>query len=415
MTNRMNFVKIVFVMEKRDYLILFLILVLAVALRLWGISGAQTGTGTVDGRMVLDAPLMELSLKSVLGLNSLAFLHLFYLKILDSLNFLNIYANTIFGTLSVISMFFVGFEFGGEKKGKNLALFCALITAIAPFLIYFSKGNNPYSLSFFLATLVILFSLKIFNNRNKSNAQRILNWTLLIIFSVLLIFEHNISIIFVSIGLLALFVFKGKKAFKEGGLLEYGGMGILILPIVLFVLIETSHFIFPFIHKLAQFSKERILFSLSDLFSFHIVNIGVNGSNLPEVSGLIHNKNTLGIGFVSFVITPTLIALTCILKNFIKPKKVDFYLLTITLSTFFTVLIFSSLAQFDFLTKYILEIYPILILLFAAGLISFKSNRSRVVLVTLFVVLNLFYLTSFNISPTKLVENIPQKTGNFCM
>lgn len=401
-------------MEKRDYFILFFIVVLAAALRFWGMTGSAVDWFDVNNNLALNFPNSFANFAGALATNSYGFLYYFCAKF-GNTNIVNI----ILGIVSVISMFFVGLEFAGNKKGKNTAIFCALLTAIAPLLIYFSgtEGTTMYSLAFFLTSFVILFSLRIFNTKNKKRtAKNHLNWVFLAIFDILLILVHNMGLIFVLIALIALYIFKDKKSVAEGNFQKLLGGLILLLPAILFVMVKAlksaffinHHIAIPLSQQIAPISGARVFFSFSDLFSFHIVS-ATGASILPTISSLIHNKITLGIGFIAFVIVPAAIALICILKNFLTPKKADFYLLVTAISTFFTVLIVSCVANFSFLSKYIVEIYPILILLFSSGVTAFKSKTSRIILITLFCILNIFYLVNLNTIARKLVEI----AGNF--
>ena len=58
-----------------------------------------------------------------------------------------------------------------------------------------------------------------------------------------------------------------------------------------------------------------------------------------------------------------------------------------------------------------MEIYPLLILLFALGFVSFKNKGLKIVLATVYFVVSLFFIFASQYSPVKLIrtegQNIP--------
>ncbi len=362
-------------MERKDYLILFGILLAAALLRFWGVDSMHWALSN--------------HLDAAPHFNFL-FGHTSDVGFLPMPNFGTAapYANLILGTLTVLSMFFVGLEFSGEKKGKNVALFCALFSAIAPLAIYFTKSQNTYTPVLLINSLFVLFAIKIFNATRKKGTHNATNWTVLLTLALLMIAIHPTSIIFALITAIALIIFSNKKAVTDGNMTKLVGIILLLSPIAFFIFLKM------------YITFGRAFFSLSDFCSFYIAN---TSGTTPELSGLVHNKITLGIGFFGFVVLPLLITAICILKNFLKPKSADFCFGLIAISSYFTLLVLSSLAHFSFITNYIFEIYPIIILLFSAGIVSFKSNSTKAILASLYIVLNLFYLVILNTTSLRLI------------
>ena len=317
-----------------------------------------------------------------------------------SLGALTPYINLVSGVLCTLTMFFVGLEFAGEKKGKNVALFSALFAALAPFLVYI---GGVYSWSFLLSSFFLLFAIKIFNETKKKGAKNAQNWGFLTFFGILSAIIHPTSIIFTLTTVFALLFFKDKKAAVEGNFTKLFGVIVLLLPFIIFILGKIGKMVLPLLPPIATASGPKILFTLANFFSFY-----VTGAITPSLAGLVHNRITLGVGFFAFVILPLAIATVCILKNYVKPKSADFCFGLAGLSTFFTTLLLCGFSGFIFVTNYVVEIYPILILLFATGLVSFKSKTTKTVLVVVFMVLNLFYLTNINTTNLKLVEGNPR-------
>ncbi len=384
-------------MDRKDYFILFGILFFAALIRFWGVHSGHYGISNqleaAPFFNVLFGGTSETGFWSALRVPNI------------NLGAAAPYINLISGVLGALAMFFVGLEFAGEKKGKNVALFSALFASLAPFLVYY---GGVQSWAFLLSSLFLLFAIKIFNTTKKKGAKNAQNWGFLTFFGILAAMVHPTSIIFTLITVITLLVFNDKKAVVEGNLTKLIGVIALLLPVAIFILAKIGNAVFPLISHIAPASGSKILFSLANFFSFYIT-----GASTPALSSLIHNRVTLGVGFFAFVILPLAIAAVCIFKNYVKPKSADFCLGTAALSTFFSILVFCGFSGFAFITNYIVEIYPILILFFAAGLVSFKSKTTKTILAVVFIVVNLFYLTNINTMNLKLVEKSPQKQAIF--
>lgn len=384
-------------MDRKDYFILFGILIFAAVLRFWGVHFEHYYlSNNLDAAPFFNTLLggaSEAGLWSALRVPSV------------NLGTMAPYVNLISGVLGTLAMFFVGLEFAGEKKGKNVALFSALFAALAPFLVY---SGWVHSFAFLLSALFVLFAVKIFNTTKKKGAKNAQNWAFLVFFGILAAIAHPTSIIFTLTTTIALFTFNNKKTIVEGNFTKLIGVIALLSPVVIFILAKIGKAIFPLISNITPASGPKILFSLTNFFSFYIT-----GPTTPALSSLIHNRVTLGVGFFAFVILPLAIAAICILKNYVKPKSADFCFGTAALSTFFTILVLCGFAGFAFVTNYVVEIYPILILFFASGLVSFKSKTTKTVLVVVFLVVNLFYLTNINTTNLKLVEKSTEKHAIF--
>jgi|GEM_PF-6739824 len=384
-------------MDRKDYFILFGILIFAVVLRFWGVhSGHYYLLNQLDS-----TPFFNMLFGSVSEAGFWGALRIPTVNIGAAAPYINI----ISGVLGALTMFFVGLEFAGDKKGKNVAFFSALFAALAPFLVY---SGGMHSWAFLISALFLLFAVRIFNTSKKKGAKNAQNWGFLAFFGILAVIVHPTGMIFTIITALTLLVFNDKKAVVEGNFTKLIGVIVLLSPIAIFIFAKIGKAIFPLISHIAPASGPKILFSLVNFFSFYIT-----GPVTPALSSLIHNRITLGVGFFAFVILPLAIAAVCILKNYVKPKSADFCFGTAAISTFFTVLVLCGLANFAFVTNYVVEIYPILILFFAAGLVSFKSKTTKTILAAVFVMVNLFYLTNINTTNLKLVEKGAQKQATF--
>jgi len=69
--------------------------------------------------------------------------------------------SVVFGSLSILALYFVVTNWLGKTSG----LICALLLAISPFHIWYSQEARPYSLLLFLAVLSIWFLQKLIQNQ----------------------------------------------------------------------------------------------------------------------------------------------------------------------------------------------------------------------------------------------------------
>ena len=158
----------------------------------------------------------------------------------------------------------------------------------------------------------------------------------------------------------------------------------------------------------APFSWAKLAFFFTDLFSPYLVNI-TNAP--PSFWSMVYNGHAINWGFTLFAFIPLGIAAFCMVKAlFDFDKKIRYILLT-SFGVYFTVLIASLFGKILFLTKYMTEIYPLLILLCTAGFVSFKSKGLKITLATVYTVVCIFFIFASQYSPVKLIrtegQNIP--------
>lgn len=322
--------------------------------------------------------------------------------------------------LTIITMFFVG----KETKDIKLGILCSFLTAISSFHIYFAQEVRLYSLLMLLCALSLLFFVKLEKNQNAFN--------FLIFFSTnaLISGTHTLGIIFslFNISALLFLLYKENKFFKEKTenliiLLKYISPFILVVLLILPFLFTVA-----FSQSLSQFwsnfSISKVLFCIIDYFS----PIQTNIVNVPDTifAYILKDKNINYI-FIIFAILPSIIGLIGLYQG-LKEKitTINYYFLSAIL--FFISLIFLSiLGKIILITKYTCEIYPILVLIFALGLSSFKKNSVQIILTSIFITLNIFYLiTSTDSAPkrsrseghlavVKLLENSRLRNKDFVL
>ncbi len=322
--------------------------------------------------------------------------------------------------LTIITMFFVG----KETKDIKLGILCSFLTAISSFHIYFAQEVRLYSLLMFLCSLTLLFFIKL---EKKQNA---FNFIIFFSTNALICATHTLGIIFsvINITALLLLLYKENKFFKEKTknliiLLKYISPFLLVVLLILPFLFTVA-----FSQSLSQFwsnfSISKIIFCIIDYFS----PIQTNIVNVPDtIFAYILKDGTINYIFLIFAILPSIIALISIYKGLRTNNiTINYYFISAILFFIFLIIL-SILGKIILITKYSCEIYPILILVFALGLISFRKKTIKVLLASIFITLNIFYLlTSSDSAPKrtrseghlaviKLLENSRLKNKDFVL
>lgn len=304
-------------------------------------------------------------------------LYYFYLKF-----FIHFFGNSdlmlrltsvIPGVLSIIAMYFVGKQF----KDNKLGILCASITSLSSFLIYFSQEVRFYELLFLFSSLALLFTLRLLDKQNISNL------ILFIISSLLIILTHTIGFVFVFLNLIFI-SFELNKDEKIRKHIVKTWSVIVILGLLLFPLIFKISMSHPLSQWWSHFSLSKIGFLITDYFSPILTNL---------VSAPDNFFNNFSLSFAIFAIFPSIIALAGIINALKKKEYKISGLFFISLAFAIFLIIMAVLGKLVFITKYSIEIYPILILLVSFGLLEFKKN-TRYVLIFAFCFLNLFYILS---------------------
>lgn len=280
-----------------------------------------------------------------------------------------------------IAAIFVMFK-AGETKDKTTAYILALMTSISSFLIYYSQEVRFYSLLFLFSAISLLFMLKyIIHYRKKDLVGYIIS-------SFLILFTHTIGFVYVFFTLLYILYKSNKKKI----ILTLGCIAIIsALPLVYYIFthVGTSQW-------WGSFSYRNIIFMLTDFFS----PVLTNNVNIP--SYIIYNKDPF---FITKLFIPSLLVIGVIISALIKQRKL-LNLFYITLATTIVLAITAVSGKFVFITKYNIEILPILLYIFSVGI----TNCKKVLMYIILSVLVLFQLGNF-LFPD-YVTKLPRKEGN---
>lgn len=305
------------------------------------------------------------------------------------------------GVISVISMYFAGRELG-KKASDSTGLVAAAFCAISSFLIYFSQEVRIYSLLFLLSSLHLICAIKTLDNPTKKHC------TFFVLTALLVMLEHTIGFVFVFFSSISVILFASKKTkFKKFFLTSLLIGFIIFIPVAIFlynVMFNQQYFS----QWWAPFSWAKLAFFFTDLFSPYLVNI-TNAP--PSFLSMVYDGKTINWGFTLFAFIPLTIASVSMVKAiFIMDSKVKYILLT-SIGVYLTVFAASLFGKILFLTKYMIEIYPLLILLAIYGLMSFKEKGIKVILGTIYLVVSVFFIVASEYSPVKLIrsegQNIP--------
>lgn len=282
------------------------------------------------------------------------------------------------GILSIIVMYFVGLQ-----NNKKAGLLCALFAALSSFLIYYSQEVRLYSLLFLISAFSLLYLLKFLKNKTVTNLGG------LILFDFLIIFTHTIGFVYVFFQLVAIsyLLFKEYKKqllFLWGGVLLFGS---ICVPQVVRILTTQS-----FSQWWGHFSISKIGFLFTDYFSPVLTNL----VNAPDK--FLYVKS---FSFILFTIVPTIIVIGFIIKALWKNKE-NISLISIAFGVIAVMTAAAIMGKLVFVTKYSIEIYPILIYLAVFGACSIKRKPVAGILISVFCLLNLTYLISSPVSAPKM-------------
>lgn len=386
---------------KDNKVILIIILLIGLALRLWNLNKPE-GLWN-DEYITYSISMLKFPFDFFEGIktNCHAPLHYFYLKlwmkIFRDSDFMLRLSSLVPNLAGCLVMYFVGKNYQSKDNSIKIGLCCCAIGAISSFLIYFSQEVRIYSMIFLLTSLILLFSIKMYN----APCKKYLGW--LTFFSVLLIFEHTIGFVFVLFNAFGLMAFRQKqKKKKESDMFTPVIAGlILCLPLIPFlfrIFAQPTYFS----QWWSPFNWSKICFFFTDLFSPVLKNI--TSSPINFYNQIIQN-DVINIGFVLFAVVPAGIALWLIIKSNIESKRINKYLLSVFLATFLTILITAIAGKIVFLTKYLTELYPILILMAAVGWAEINSRNTRIMLATVYIFMSLFFIIVSHTSAIRLTRS----------
>lgn len=270
------------------------------------------------------------------------------------------------GILSVIAMYFIGCE-----KDEKTGLMCAGLTSISSFAIYYSQEVRMYSVLFLFSAMTLLYTIKCIKNPVKKN------FIFCALFNFLVLFTHTIGFVFVFFNLIFLSanLYKQYKKIIIWLWTCVGIGGILLSPLVLKIFTTQS-----FSQWWGHFSISKIGFLFTDYFSPVLTNL----TNAPD-------KFLYDPKLAFFMLVPTIIAIFGIGKSVVK-DRFNQGLFALCLGTVLVLTGAAISGKLVFITKYSIEIYPILIFLACSGISSINNKIFKNIIIILYCLISVGYI-----------------------
>ncbi len=265
----------------------------------------------------------------------------------------------------------------GKEKSKLTGYMCAIFTALSSLLIYYAQEVRFYSILFLFSALSLYFTVRIIKKPRKRNLIGLL------ISNFLILFTHTIGFVYVFFDLLFI-SYKLKKLYKKfiyNVWIITGITFLCVLPLTIKILFFTN--------SLSQWWSNlnfyRIVQVFCDYFSPVISNVSVIEN--------VHNIDVTAI----FLIVPTLIAFAVIAAGLIdKNLRYNNQIVLIPLAVFFVALFASAIGKLSINAKYIIEIYPILILIFCSTINSCNKIWFKAAIFIVFISFHAGFILSPN-------------------
>ena len=250
----------------------------------------------------------------------------------------------------------------GKEYSKKIGLLSASLTSFLSFLVYYAQEVRFYSLLFLFSAILLLFTIRFVKNNNKFNLVG------LIVSSLLVIFTHILGIIFVFFN--TLFVLYKNKIYTKKTLAIGSALVLILLPFFINVLNKI-----PYSQWWGKFSYTNVLFLFSDYFS----PILTNNVNAPPT--FFYNMQ-----LAVWLTVPTVVAVFAMIFGIKQNKGITL----VSVLYLIVLFIFAISGKLVFITKYSIEILPIMILLVSVGFS--RLNKAGLILFALFIS---FHFASF--------------------
>lgn len=300
-------------------------------------------------------------------------LYYFYLKPFAGMSDIVLRLTSVLPSIvAIIIMYFVGKEFS-----KKIGVFAVAITSFLSFLIYYAQEVRFYSLLFLFSAFSLLFTIRILKKADKLNTFGY------VLSNLLILFTHVLGGIYVG-GNIAYVLYK-KKYISKKIILSF----VVIAPVILYLGLNIINML-PSSQWWGCFSYTNMLFLFSDFLS----PVLTNNVNAPSV--FFYNSE-----FAIWLLLPTLIGLTGFVFGIKQFRGLNFIaLMTIVVMSFLAIA-----GKLVFITKYAIEILPILILTMALGFVKLKKLGTA--LLISFLAFHLAFLFTPN-----YVTKIPRNEGH---
>lgn len=276
----------------------------------------------------------------------------------------------------------------GKEKSKFTGYICALFTALSSLLIYYAQEVRFYSLLFLFSALSLYFTFRVIR------APKIKNMTGLLISNFLILITHTIGFVYVFFNILFV-TYKLKKLYRNFIKRTCFITGILLLivsPLIIKILFLNS--------SMSQWWNNLNIYRILQVFCDYFTPIISKVSVIENINGISANS--------IFLIIPLLIATIVIVSSFFdKNLRYNNQIIYIAIGTFLVALITAALGKLSLDSKYIIEIYPILIFVFCSTIDYYNKTWFKAFILIIFFVFQAGYI----ISPY-YASKLPRSEGN---
>jgi mannosyltransferase len=257
--------------NRRDVLILFLILVAATALRLARLGSQSLWNDEAISAVIADGTAQQILTNQFHSLQPPGYyllLH-FWRGLFGDTDLLLRLPSALMGIASVLVLY----ALGRLMFRKETGLWAAAVTALLPFHLYYSQEMRSYSLLFLLASLAILCQVQMWRSKRPSW------WLPYLVISLLGLYTHYLfTLLLGTLGLY--FILRHGRTHSalgwRGFLLTHAAMGILYSPIILWLGDQWSQSQDYWIKavSLARFLSIPHAFTVGQFLSATLIQVG---------------------------------------------------------------------------------------------------------------------------------------------
>lgn len=324
----------------------------------------------------------------------------FWMKIFGTNDIVLRILSVIISLLSVIAVYFLGKETGATKTGvitcgRKTGVVAAVLLAVSAFSVFYSQEVRFYILASIFAATSVTFLLKYFNSPER-------RWLAgLVISNLLLMFTLTFGVVFVAVEIFVAFIYliKSKRELKNFALAQLitGLLYAPYLPVIYHQNLMTNLAITrPFDWYIFSFKNvwQTFIMWFTPLCTNNFLGL-VNYYNVVEF--FIKKKAFLQLFFVVFV--PYIILIWTIVKTVLsKNIKAQIVLSIFGLYTFCQIFL-AFLGKIPFIERYTLVGLPLIIVLGAYWLCSFKNKVLQWIFALLLFLTPLYFMLKSEFSP----------------
>ncbi|MDD3013266.1 MAG: glycosyltransferase family 39 protein [Candidatus Gastranaerophilales bacterium] len=314
----------------------------------------------------------------------------------------------LFSVLMGVANIFVIYLAGKEIDSKKTGIIAALALSINSLSIYYSQEVKFYSFLPLFATISALFLIKIIKNPSKLNYWGFILSNLVICYT----FTIGIVYVFIEIAILSVYLyFKQKDNLKK--LLQNHLYFLILLVPIIFMFLEIMKFDkqdftggFTAFHQDIQF----IIVILQNWFTPMLVGLI---SNPIKYFNIIFNSHHIFMKCI-FILIPILIYLLGVI-NAIRQKNYKIILFIIPVSFLLIEILATVFTRFVCITRYTIIGLPLIILFASYGLSKIKNKWTLYSIISIFTLLNLFYILVYPFSAPKMQRQGGHKLASIAL